>query len=76
MLLQGGTALDVLVDFFLDEVREDWIDILTALGRAGALYKRKVREGLWHTQYSDTSNNYSNKDSSDNDSSIWRRYRF
>ena len=46
MLLQGGTALDVLVDFFLDEVREDWIDILTALGRAGALYKRKVREGL------------------------------
>ena len=46
MLMQGGTALDVLVDCCLDEVREDWIDILTALGRAGAVYKRKVRKGL------------------------------
>ena len=46
MLLQGGTALDVLLDLGVDDVREDWIDILTALGRAGALYKRKVREGL------------------------------
>tara|TARA_R110002050_G_scaffold245901_1_gene383572 strand:+ start:163 stop:303 length:141 start_codon:yes stop_codon:yes gene_type:complete len=46
MLLQGGTALDVLLDLGGDDVREDWIDILTALGRAGALYKRKVREGL------------------------------